>query len=108
MLLSSCLVLELSQRLCHMVWHRQVDLPALVIPIQCDVNISPAFSFGGEGVVFFPSCFEMEGIFFDDVLDSKIINCQCKLHWAPVVRLHAGYKLALIIVMLVQSFFSRS
>ena len=49
----------------------------------------------------------MEGVFFANVLDSKVINYQSKLHWAPFERPQSRDKLALIVAMLVQSFFEK-
>ena len=63
-----------------------MDLPALVVPIYNDANISSAFPFGCEGVVFFKRCLGVEGMFFADILDSEIINYQCELQWAPFMQ----------------------
>ena len=49
----------------------------------------------------------MEGVFCADVLDSKVINCQSELYWAPLVQPQSRDKLALIVAMLVQSFFEK-
>ena len=82
-----------------------MDLPALVVPIERDSNVSSAFPFGCDGVVFFQCCLEMEGMFFANVLHSEVINYQSKLHCAPFVQPQSRDKLALIVAMLVQSFF---
>ena len=84
-----------------------MHLPAFVVPIECDTNVPFAVPFGGEGVVFFQRSFEMECVFFANVLDSKIIDDQSKLHWAPFVRSQARDELALVVAMLVQPFFEQ-
>ena len=43
----------------------------------------------------------MEGMFFANILDSNMINYQCKLYWSACVRPQARDKLALIVAMLV-------
>ena len=53
-------VLELFERFLDVAWHRQVDLPSLVIPIDGDADVpcsSPVF---GDCIMFFERLLEMQ------------------------------------------------
>ena len=84
-----------------------MHLPSLVVPIECDANVSLVVPFAGEGLVFLQRSFEMKGVFFTNVLDFEIINYKSKPHLAPFVRPQSRDELALIVAMLVQSCFKQ-
>jgi hypothetical protein len=79
--------------------------PALVIPIQCDDDVSSSVPFECDFVVFFEGLFEMECMFFAGIFHSEVVDYYCELDWAPFVTPESWDQLALVITYFVESSF---
>ena len=85
-----------------------MNLFSLVVPVKCDTYVPSAFPLSGDSVMLFCCFLQVHHVFFTDVFDSKIINSQHELHWAPFVLQQPHDKLALMAALLVQMYFSKS
>ena len=82
-----------------------MNLSLFVVRVQGNADVSFSFPFGSYFVVVFQCCFEMERMFLTIISDTKIINYERELNGAPIVCLEAWKQLALLVAMLVESFF---
>ncbi len=81
-----------------------MHLSFVVVPVQCDPDVSCSSPIAGEFVMFLERVFEMLGVFLANVFHSKVVHDQCELYWPCVVLPKAGYQFALLVVF-VQTFF---
>ncbi len=92
----------------HVVWHGQINLAFVVVPIQCYSNTPFACPITLKFVVFFKCIFEMLCMFFANVFHAKVIDNQCKLYQSCVMFPKARYQLALSVSPCLLRCFSRS
>ncbi len=81
-----------------------MHLPFVVVPVQCDPDVSCSCPIAGEFVMFLESVFKMLGVFLANVFHSKVVHDQCELYWPCVVFPKAGYQFALLVAVFVQTF----
>ena len=83
-------------------------LAFLVVPIERDANVLLASPVGGYFAVLFECLFEVEGMFFAFVFDTKIVHNQGELDGSSVMLPQSQHQLALVVAVLVHPFFSIS
>jgi hypothetical protein len=76
-----------------------------VVPVQCYPNVSCSCPIACEFVMFLKCVFEMLGVFLAFVFHPKVVNNQCELHRPCVMFPKTGYQFALLVAVVVQSFF---
>ncbi len=89
----------------HVVWHGQMILVLVVVPIQCYPGVLFACPNARKFVVFFKCVLEMLCMFFASIFHAKVIDNQCELYWACVVFPKATYQLAFLVSVFVETFF---
>ncbi len=98
-------MLKLFQSFLHEVWHGQMKVALVVVPIQYYPDVLFACPIARKFAVFFKCVLEMLCMFFANVFHAKVIDNQCELYWSCVVFLKARYQLALLVSMFVEMFF---
>ena len=82
-----------------------MHLSFVVVPVQCDPDVSCSCPIAGEFVMFLERVFEMLGVFLANVFHPKVVHNQCELYRPCVVLPKARYQFALSVAMFVQTFF---
>ena len=65
--------------------HVKADCTILIIPCDVDACILCSSPICGDLVVFSQGCQEVVGVLAAGVLDSKIVDDECKDGWTPFV-----------------------
>ena len=88
----------------EVAWHGQMDFALLVVPVECEAQVSHAFPVSVDFVVLLEDIHEMLSIVLAGVLHAKIINNKGEADWAPVVAPVSWCDLALAVTCLVKAF----
>ena len=89
----------------HVVWHGQMILVLVVVPIQCYPGVLFACPNARKFVVFFKCVLEMLCMFFASIFHAKVIDNQRELYGSCVVLSKARYQFVLLVSVFVEAFF---
>ena len=71
-------MVELYREVCNVVVHCKADcaigVNGVVVPLQVDAGVKIALPVHCAFVVFFEDCFEVKGVSFANVLNTRVIN----------------------------------
>ncbi len=78
-----------------------MHLSFVVVPVQCDPDVSCSCPIAGELVMLLEHVFEMLCMFLANVFHPKVVHDQCELYRPCVVLSKAGYQFALLVAVFV-------
>jgi hypothetical protein len=82
-----------------------VDPAAIIVPVHVHAKVAFSVPDNGTFVVFLENFCEMVGMLLPNVLDAKIVNTESEQERLPVMFPKAPFDIALLVAMLVESFF---
>ena len=71
-------VLELEESFLNVAIHGSFESVICIVPVKVDVNVSVAFPVRLHGVIVLECFFEVEGVGFVDIFDSKLSTTRVK------------------------------
>ncbi len=87
-----------------LAWTDEPGICCSVVPIKCYPNIPFACPITHKFVAFFKCILEMLCMLFANVFHAKIIDNQCELYWSCDLFPKAGYQIALLVSVFVETF----
>ena len=85
-------------------WHEEVNNVCVVVPSEVNANVAFPSPIGCDLVVVAKDLVKVFGVFAPDIFYPEIVDDQCEPYWPPFVFPKAGYKLALVVAVFVESF----
>ena len=94
--------------ICNVIFHLDTAGAVGVIPLEVDAGVQVSFTILGYFVVLFEDSLEMESVALSDIFDTKVINEQAKHNGAPLAAPQARSSGALVVAMLLETFFDEN
>ena len=86
-------MVELNECLFYIDWHGEVDLSLVIVPIECDSDVSFAHPVFRDVVVESEDFHQVSGVLVAFVFDAKIVNDKSELDWSCLMYPEAGHQL---------------
>ena len=96
-------MIELDEGLLDVVWHGEVDLSLVIVPIERDCDVSFALSVFHYLIVLIQNVHEISGVYAAFEFDAEVVDDESELDWSLLVYTEAGHQFSLVVPMFVQA-----
>ena len=96
---------EFGQSFGGVARHGEVDLAAVVVPVERDADVLLTVPVRLQVVVFSDGVDKVLSVLLADVFDPEVVNNERELDWTPLVEPQSRDELALVVPPPVQAFF---